>query len=258
MHTNQDIKQYGYPQLQLETALIQLNSLEEGIPLEEIINKLSGLEQKFDSAGFSAMETQSTPQQNIFAQPTNQPNLQAALPDSLSSITPDTPAATSFDPAREVSGTSHKQQLTSPSSSEVNAPNPSSVPHGSRDLADLPSFWGEVKSKLPRKLIHGLPEGSVPTVNGTNTVQIACSPSYLFMITDEDKKIIANILKQEVGEPVKIELVASDMVPKSVVPGDVPEDTERKTPLLRRIEAQEDPQLKTALDLFDAKVVETQ
>ena len=54
MHTSRDIKQYGYPQLQLETALIHLNSLEEGIPLEEILNKLSVLEQKFDSAGLSA------------------------------------------------------------------------------------------------------------------------------------------------------------------------------------------------------------
>ena len=62
MHTNQDIKQYGYPQLLLETALIQLSSLEEGIPLEEIINKLSALEQKFDSAGFSET-AQHAPQQ---------------------------------------------------------------------------------------------------------------------------------------------------------------------------------------------------
>ena len=51
MHTDRDIKQYGYPQIQLEAALIQLNSLEEGIPLQEIVNKLSALEQKFDAAG---------------------------------------------------------------------------------------------------------------------------------------------------------------------------------------------------------------
>lgn len=258
MHTNQDIKQYGYPQLQLETALIQLNSLEEGIPLEEIINKLSVLEQKFDSAGFSATETQSTPQQNIFAPPTSQPHLQSALPDSPSSTKPDTPTTTPFDPAKEVSDISHTEQPIPPSSPDANAPNPSSVSHGSRDLADLPLFWEEIKSKLPMRFIHALPAGSVPTVNGTNTVEIACSPSNFFMITDEDKKIVANVLKQEVGKLVKIELVASDPVSESVVSEDEPEETERKTPLLRRIEAQEDPQLKTALNLFDAKVVETQ
>ena len=57
---------------------------------------------------------------------------------------------------------------------------------------------------------------------------------------------------------MKIELVASDIVSESVISEDEPEQAERKTPLMRKIEAQEDPQLKTALDLFDAKVVETQ
>ena len=249
MHTNQDIKQYGYPQLLLETALIQLSSLEEGIPLEEIINKLSALEQKFDSAGFSET-AQHAPQQDMFSPLTNQPNLQSDSPDLPTSTKSDTSTAASFDPAKD-------QHIPS-SSPDTNVSNSSAVPHGSRNLADLPSFWEEVKSKLPRKLMHGLPEGSTPTVNGTNTVEIACSRSYLFMITDEDKKIIADVLRQEVGKPVKIELVASDTVPEPVVSEDVPEEIERKTPYLRRIEAQEDPQLKTVLDLFEAKVVETQ
>ncbi len=249
MHTHQDIKQYAYPQLLLETALIQLSSLEEGIPLEEIINKLSALEQKFDSAGFSET-VQHAPQQDMFSPLTNQPNLQSDSPDLPASTKSDAPTTASFDPA--------KDQRIPASSPDTNVSNSSAVSHGSRDLADLPSFWEAVKSKLPRKLIHGLPEGATPTVNGTNTVEIACSRSYLFMITDEDKKIIADVLRQEVGKPVKIELVASDTVPESVVSEDVPEEIERKTPLLRRIEAQEDPQLKTVLDLFEAKVVETQ
>ncbi len=257
MHVNQDIKQYGYPQLQLETALIQLNSLEEGIPLEEIINKLSTLEQKFDSAGLSAT-AQLPPRQNIFAPLTNQPNPQVTSPDLPSATKPDTSAATPFDPAKEVSSTSHREQIPMPSSPDANAPISSPVSHGPRDLADLPSFWDEVKSKLPVKLGHGLLEGAIPTVNGTNMVEIPCSSSFLFLVTDEDKKIIADVLTQEVGKPVKIELVTSDTVSESVVSEDGPEQTERKTPLMRKIEAQDDPQLKTALDLFDAKVVETQ
>ena len=257
MHTNQDIKQYGYPRLQLETALIQLNSLEEGIPLEEIISKLSALEQKFDSAGLSAT-TQLPPQQDIFTPLTKQPNPQVTSPDLPSSTKPDTSAATPFDPAKEVSSTSHKEQIPMASSPDANAPSPSSVSHGPRDLADLPSFWGEIKSKLPVKLRHGLLEGGIPTVNGTNMVKIPCSPSFLFLVTDEDKKTIAESLTQAVGKRVKVELVASGTVSESVVSEDVLKETERKTPLMRQIEAQDDPQLKTALDLFEAKVVETQ
>ncbi|MYC77515.1 DNA polymerase III subunit gamma/tau [Candidatus Poribacteria bacterium] len=258
MHTNQDIKQYGYPQLQLETALIQLNSLEEGIPLEEIIGKLSTLEQKFDSAGLSAT-AQLPPQQNIFAPLTNQPSPQGTSPDLPLSAKQDMPTSTSSDAAKEGSGASHKRHLSPPSSLDTNAAIPSPVSHGSKDLSDLPSFWDEIKSKLPAKLRHGLLEGGIPTVNGTDRVEIPCLPSFRFLLTDGDKKIITDILTQEVGKPVKIELVASDTGSESVVSEDVPrEKTERKTPMMRKVGAQEDPQLKTALDLFEATVVETQ
>ena len=257
MYTNQDIKQYGYPQLQLETALIQLNSLEEGVPLEEIVNKLSALEQKFDAAGLS-VTAQLPPQQDVFAPLTNQPSTQDASPDLPFSTKSDTSTSPPSDPAKEASSTYHRGQIPTPSSPDINTPKTSPTPHGSRDLKDLHLFWEEVKSKLPRKLRHGLPEGSVPAVNGANTIEIPCSPSFLFIVTDEDKKIIADTLKREVGKPMKIELVALDTVPESVVSEDTPEKTKRKTPLMRKIEAQEDPQLKTALDLFEAKVVETQ
>ena len=238
MHTNQDIKQYGYPQLQLETALIQLNSLEEGMPLEDVIGKLSALEQKFDSAGISA---DSNPQSAIGFR---QPSEKTGRVKERRGGTRNLPTFQSSNPT--------------PSIPDANPSNPSPVSHRFRDLTDLPSFWDEIKSKLPMKLIHGLPEGSVPTVNGANTVEIACSSSHFFMITEEDKKIIADILKQEVGKPVKIELVASNAVSESVVSEDVPKETEQKTPMMRKIEAQDDPQLKTALDLFEATVMETQ
>ena len=258
MHTHQDIKQYGYPQLQLETALIQLNSLEEGVPLEEIVNKLSALEQKFDSAGISTT-AQLPPQQDAFAPLTNQPTPQKASPDLPFSTKPDTPASAPSDSVKGISSTHHKSQIPASTSPDANTPSHSPVPQGSRDLTDLPSFWEEIKSKLPSEsLKRGFLEGSIPTVNGTNTVTIACSSSYLSMIGDREKEMIADTLKREVGKPVKIELVALDTVPESVVSEDTPEKTERKTPLMRKIEAQDDPQLKTALDLFEATVVETQ
>ena len=259
MHTNQDIKQYGYPQLQLETALIQLNSLEEGIPLEEIIGKLSALEQKFDSAGLSAVSNQPSvitrPQSPVSGMTANsQQSTEAPHRDTRDSVLTAEHSEVINAPA------DHRERSDLPTDSG-RSERPDSHPNvsrGIRDLADLPSFWNEVKSKLPMKFIHALPEGSVPTVNGTNTIEIACSPSNVFMITEADKNTVADIIKQEIGKPVKIELVASDIVSESVVSEDEPEQEERKTPLMRRVEAQDDPQLKTALDLFEATVVETQ
>lgn len=242
MHTDRDIKQYGYPQIQLEAALIQLNSLEEGIPLQEIVDKLSALEQKFDAAGISAPPQQQFPPSEV-------------NPSDQQTVSPQTPLRfTSAEPDSAI----HYTDQTTTSAPEAKAPTPSSTPQESRDLADLPLFWEALKPKLPMKLRYGLLEDSVPTVNGTNLVKIACSPTHISMVTDEDKEIISNILTQEVGTSIKIELVALDAVPESASTQDATEKVERKTPLMRRVEAQDDPQLKTALDLFDAEVLETQ
>ncbi len=225
MHTDRDIKEYSYPQIQLEAALIQLNSLEEGIPLQEIVSKLSDLEQKFDTAQISA------PQQ---VDP-NPPDRQATSPPL--------PRQTHQESAKDVE--------TAPV--DVNGSNK----QGSQELADLPLFWETVKSKITTKLRYLL-EGSVPTVNGSNTVQIGCSATHLPIFTEEDRKSIVNILTQEIGTPVKIELVALETTPESAASQNASEKTERKTSMIRKAEAQDDPQLKTALDLFEATVLETQ
>ena len=253
MHTDRDIKQYGYPQLQLEAAFIQLNSLEEGIPLQEIIDKLSALEQKFDAAGIAASPQQQLPLSEVDPSDretaTSQPLFRASRNPSGSSA--------SDLRKREGNAQSEAQAVTSPSSG-LNVPNPSLTPQGSRDLADLPLFWEELKPKLPMKLRYGLLEDSVPTVNGTNAVKLACSPTHLSMVTEEDKTIIANLLTQEIGTPVKIELVVLDTISESASAQDATKKAEPKTPMMRIVEAQDDPQLKTALELFDAKVLETQ
>jgi DNA polymerase-3 subunit gamma/tau len=253
MHTDRDIKQYGYSQLQLEAALIQLNSLEEGIPLQEIVNKLAALEQKFDAAGISAPPQQQFPPSGV--KPSDREATSPQLPFRTSQGA--SGSATSDFGKDEVSTQSKAQPATS-ASSGLNVPNPSSTLHGSRHLADLPLFWEGLKPKLPMKLRYGLLEGSVPIVNGANKVEIACSPTHLSMVTEEDKKIITNVLTQEVGTPVTIQLVALDTISESAANQDATEKTERKTPMIRRDEAQNDPQLETVLDLFDATVLETQ
>ena len=247
MHTDRDIKQYGYPQLQLEAAFIQLNSLEEGIPLQEIVDKLSALEQKFDAAGISAPAQQQHPpsdRQTTSPQRSSQPQYQ--------------PESFSFDAEENTASTQPIEQAATAAAAALNPSKPSPSPQGSRDLANLPSFWEDIKSQLPMKLKYGLLEGSVPSVNGTDTVKIACSPTDISIVTEEDRKTIADALTQIVGTPVKIELAALDTVPESASSQDGAEEVERKTPMIRRAEAQDDPQLKTALELFDATVLETQ
>ena len=253
MQTDRDIKEYGYSQLQLEAALIQMNSLEEGIPLQEIIDKLSELEQKLDTAGVSAPQRQQMPD---FQQPDGQnTSAQTSIPKRQ-----DPPISPRPDLEDNDADTTDEADTT-PSDTlvETSTASDSRIQTPTRELTDLPLFWEDIKSKLPvGKIRNGLLDKSVPTVNGTDTVTIACSRSFLPMVVDEDEALIADIIRQEVGVTVNIELVALDTDTESVSSQDGTEEKERKTPLMRKIEAQNDSQLKTALDLFGATVLETQ
>lgn len=118
------------------------------------------------------------------------------------------------------------------------------------------------------KIKHGLLLGAVPSVNGTNVVKIACSPTHLSMAADADTRFIADVLKQIVGHPVTVELTELDTVPKKAAPSAASDaagggisdnrDVEKMTPLVRRMAAEDDAQLRTALNLFNAKILETQ
>ncbi len=254
MQTDRDIKTYGYPQLQLEAAFIQMNSLEEGIPLQEIVDKLSELEDKLDTAGISAPQRQQIPLSD--AQPPDEQNAsaQTSVPKSRERLLSSQP-----DLADNIASTTREAKSATPVSPAASDAPTSPPQTATRDLEDLPLFWEDVKSKIPSMKIRiGLLDKSVPTVNGTDTVTIACSRSYLSMVAEDETKMIADVIRQEVGLPVNIKLVALETATESESSQDGTEKEERKTAYIRKIEAQDDPQLKTALELFDAKVLETQ
>ena len=254
MQTDRDIKTYGYPQLQLEAAFIQMNSLEEGIPLQEIVDKLSELEHKLDTAGISAPQRQQIPPSGFQPPDRHNTSVQTSTPKNQDPAP--SPRSDSGDSLTSITDEPHPTTPVAPDSS-VSLTTPPETAH--RDLTDLPLFWEDVKSKLPvGRIRNGLLDKSVPTVNGANTVKIACSASFLPTVRDEDKKMIAEVLSQTVGVTVNIELVALDTATESTADQDGTEKQERKTAYIRKIEAQDDPQLKTALELFDAEVLETQ
>ena len=245
MHTNRDIKQYGYAQLQLEGALIQLNSLEEGVQLREIVGKLAALEQKLDSASANAASVPPDTAQPAFRreppQPTSAPLGDNGTPSSFETQQPPTVRS---------------------------APEPQPPASSHRSLSEIGTFWEEVKGQLPMKIKHGLLNDAVPSVNGTNVVEIACSPTYLSMAADGDTQLIADALKQLVGHPVKVELTKLDTIPQKVKPSATSDtagtgtsdtrDVQKMTPLVRKMEAEDDPELRTALNLFNAKILEMQ
>ena len=256
MHANRDIKQYGYPQLQLEAALIQLNSLEEGVRLQEIVGKLSALERKFDEVGISTgREMPAQPSLFSREKPTHTHPASDQRPLSTKQQTSDTKPS---DLAKEAIGRHYDKQTAVPASATPNVSTPSPGHDAVCSLTELPSFWEEIKSKLPMKISRGLLAESTLSVSATDVVEIGCLPASFPIIMDNDKKVITDALRRAVGEPVKIKLVVLDTVPEPVVPNNTSQEANQKTPLMRKVEAEEDPQLKTALTLFEATVLETQ
>lgn len=254
MQTDRDIKTYGYAQLQLEAAFIQMNSIEEGIPLQEIVDKLSELEHKLDTAEISAPQRQQIPTSASQPPDEQNPSAQTSVPKSQEPLFSSRP-----DSENNSASTTREAKSETPVSPPASAAPTSPTQTATRDLKDLPLFWEDVKSRVPSMKIRiGLLDKSVPTVNGTDTVTIACSRSYLSMVAEDETKMIANAITQEVGLPVNIKLVPLDTTTEAESSQDGTEKDKRKTPLMRKIEAQDDPQLKTALELFEAEVLETQ
>ena len=241
MHANREIKEYGYAQLQLESALIQINAINETIQLDEIINKLIAIEQKMDS---------------FESEPTSNPT----LPSTNSSKTLETifEVDKPIRPSQELETASQTPpKLTSENSESVaNTEQPDQTEAPSSD--EVTTKWEEVKSKLPRMLAHGLFENVFPTVDTEGRITIACPPKMFFLADDEAKKNITNAFREVLGNPVQIELVRGAVVAQPEETAELPEEEVKTTPMMRRQQAEEDEQIRNVLELFDARILETQ
>ncbi len=247
MHTNREIKQYGYAQLQLETALVQLNSLEEGIQLQEIVNKLSEMEQKLDSTAVSGVSSSDSElhADKVF-EPASRPSRQFSNSIDMAQRGAESEQQRPIFAFQESTTTS----LEEPIKSQSSEPAP--------DVSDINTVWEAVKAKLPVHLRSGLLSDAVPSANGSSHIKIACSPTYLSMIDDEQRQKITTVVNEIVGKSVEVELVKLEHVPETATSTGAQPKKAQKTPLVQRLEAEDDPRLKTALQLFDAKILETQ
>ena len=241
MHTNREIKEYGYAQLQLESALIQINAISETIQLGEIVNKLIAIEQKMD-------RTESEPTPNSVPPDTRSSKI------AESTFEVDSP----IHPLQESTTSSQTPPKPAPEESESVSNSDQSDQTVVRSLDELPAIWEEVKSKLPRMLAHGLFENAVPTVDTEGRITIACPPKMFFLADDEAKKNITNTFREVLGKPVNIELVRGEVVAQPEETTESPEEEVKTTPLMRRQQAEEDEQIRNVLDLFDARILETQ
>ena len=244
MHTNREIKEYGYAQLQLENALIQINAIKETIQLDEIINKLIAIEQKIDSS-----ESESAPIPN----PT--------LPRSHETPEPTFEVDTPVRPTQksETSSQTPPKPIPEESKSVSNIDQPNQT--AARSLDELPAIWEEVISQLQKispYLAHSPLKDAVPTVNGEDQIKIVYPAETFFLDYNETEKNITNAFREILGKSVHIELVRGEVVAQPEETTESSEEEVQTTPMMRRQQAEEDEQIRSVLDLFDARILETQ
>lgn len=247
MHTNREIKEYGYPQLQLESALVQINAINETIPLDEIVNKLIEIEQKIETSDTSSPPPSSNiPQSNTIKPISNVDSSpqETQKQETLSQISPEP------DIENNTSDSKTLQSDQDPVQSD-----PSTV----RSLDELPAIWEEVKvilKEISPLLIHGIFKDAVPAVDGEDRIKISCPQGSFSLVDDEARKNTTRIFSDIIGKPVQIELVKGEVIPTE----ETAEQSEEisTTPMMRKRQAEEDEQIRPVLELFDAKILDTQ
>lgn len=245
MHANREIKEYGYAQLQLENALIQINTINETIQLDEIIRKLVALEQKIDSS-----ESEPTPNpplpSSLRSSETLEPVFEVDSPTRSiqeSEIASQTPPSPVVENSESVSNTNQSDQIAA------------------RSLDELPTIWEEVKSRLKEispSLVHGALKDAAPKVEGEDQINIIYPEGAFFLNYNEAIADITKAFKEALGKPVQIELIKGEAVAQPEETLEPVEEKVKTTPMMRRQQAEEDEQIRPVLDLFDARILETQ
>lgn len=247
MHTNREIKEYGYPQLQLESALVQINAINETIPLDEIVNKLIEIEQKIETAEPSSPPPISHIPQSRPIEPTSDTEnpTQETQEQEIVSQTPAEPVL--------------EDNTLGPNTVQSDQEPVQSTPATVRSLDELPAIWEDVKAILKGispLLIHGIFKDAVPTADGEDRIKISCSQGSFSLVDDEGIKDTTRIFSEVIGKPVQIELVKTEVSPTED-DAEQPEEI-TTTPMMRKRQVEEDEQIKPVLDLFDAKILDTQ
>ncbi len=247
MHTNREIKEYGYAQLQLESALIQINAIKETIQLDEIINKLIAIEQKMDSSETESERTSkhTFPSSNRISE-TLESNFEEKSPIHSSQES-------------ETSSQAPPKPVTENSESVSNTEQPDQT--AVRSLDELSAIWEEVISRLQKispYLAHSPLKDAVPTVNGEDQIKIVYPAATVFLDYNETEKNITNTFRDVLGKPIQIELVKGEVVTQQDENTEPVEKEVKTTPMMRRQQAEEDEQIRPVLELFDARILETQ
>ena len=244
MHANREIKEYGFAQLQLENALIQIHSIHDAIQLDDIVNKLISIEQKISSSnsGTEAISQVAIPNTPIVTPIEVRPPIEAAsnLPVTQES---ESSVESSISPERDI-----------PPSDTTLEHAQSPIELNSENITEI---WNQVKASLPRYLALGVFEGASATLNGEDRIKITCHHASFSLVDEEVKQYVKKQFTERTKKQFHVEYVISEESTQPDRSTETPEPEVTTTPLMRKRQAEEDKEIRYVLDEFDARILET-
>lgn len=270
MRTTREIKEHGYAQVHVESALIDMSSIQEGLQLANILKQLSEIEDRIDRADMSSMPEVSPrvlestvdrlapPLQHTDSDPAeNEPLAQT------SQLSSDNHVELEKAPVDV-----HEHNDRKPADTRFKSA-PSDVQNLIHDSNELTKVWKKLLEKLKAEgkmalqsyltnaILSSDNEGEfAPTSTGLK-LKVACSPAYTASIDSNEKDLLAEILTDLLGSSVQIQFVASSATPNvNTTPSH--RRSQEATPMKLQYEAERDPQLAPTLNLFEAKILKVE
>ena len=208
MRTSSEIKQHGYAQIHLESALIDACSIQEGIQLTKILKRLSEIEDKIDrgEAPSRVHVSPANPELTGGFSPKNSAPALALDPNADSEV------AENQTPKYRAQSSSESRIKSNPASintsvakNSVDQSSIKSVPvdvqHVMSDSNELAKIWEKLlvglqeKGKMP---LYGYLKSATPqpsneaeaalSSNGLE-LKVACPPAYTDLIDDAEKNV---------------------------------------------------------------------
>ncbi len=274
MRTSSEIKQHGYAQIHLESALIDACSIQEGIQLTKILKRLSEIEDKIDRGEAPS---------RVYVPPAISEST-GGSPPRISAPTPVLESATDSEivenqiPKYRAQSSSEIQIEPEPVATDTYVAEDSveqppiksalaEVQHLMSDSNELAKIWKKLlaglqdKGKMP---LYGYLKSAMPQPNNevkaalsSNGLElkVACPPAYTDLIDDGEKTLLTEMLGELLGTPVQISFVASSANPHANATLPPSRRSQEITPMMLQHQAERDPEVAPALKLFEAKIL---
>ena len=261
MRTVSSIKQHGYAQIQFESALVDMCSIQEGIQLSRILRRLAEIEDKIDRGGVyvkSHMASKRIAEEFVPSAPGQLPDRGTKPQSAEHPITK--PAVQQTQPVN-----ARTPALMNQSASNGNAARAvANIQHWVDTPKGLQDLWKQVLERLGEsgkfslktlltnaRLLLG--DSADATVS---TFQLACPPAFTDTMNEEEKTLLSEILSGLVGNSVQVEFVAASATSSDeAIPTSPRRRNQEVTPMMQQRQARQDVLLSPTLDLFEAEII---